>query len=820
MITSEEILRFRGRTLVHTLANIEPAFRVLPDNYAGSDPNSVPEVQVRGISNLPVGMGDYEQERSRNNTPLILLDGLEISLEQMMDLNQYRVAGITLLKDAVATALYGSRSAHGVILITTGQTTDPAFHATYRGELSLEFADLSAYDLLHAGEKLEMERRAGYYESSDPDINNRLSALYASRQSLVAQGVDTDWLSKPLRTSHPHSHSLLLEGGFSRFRFAAGLNYVRHNGVMKKSYREIFEGDLSVGYQGAGLSLTLQLSLGDINAIRSPYGSLQEYATTAPYFSPTDENGDFYRFFPSDPAFIVSSPVNPLYNAALPGKDKSDYYYRKGALRAEWNLSPAWSLSGRFGFEKIRSRSDRYLSVHHTAFAGAELHDRGLYEFGRGSLTAYRADITARYHHIWAERHTLRAALFTGIAGDRSWSGLIRVVGFTNDNMSGSALGTSYGTSGSWVCTNHQLAFAASACYDYDSRYTAEVVLRTDRHSAFIDSDQWETFGAVGVGWNIHRESFLLPSEAIDRLRIRASYGKTGSQGLSPFDAMMRYRDAFLYGLTAYANPGSNVAVPVVDKVNLGIEGAFFDRVLEITADIYREKSPDLTTIVNTPGGYYETELGDMENTGWEVRGAFRIGGRDRQRPFGSLALSLGGNRNKLTNLNPLFGSYNTGGVYTLYAVKSLGIDPATGREIYLDKQGQPTTEWNSADLVDCGSSEPKLSGNLNGSFHYRGLTLAASCGYRLGASVYNSTLADATARATTRFIEKEKLFTIQSLNATYDFGQACSRKLKLSGLSLGISATDLLYVSSVERERGIRYPFARRVTLSLNASF
>lgn len=195
------------------------------NNQFGSDPNHLPEVQLRGSANLPTITDLQDQTNTDLNTPLIILDGFEITLTRMMDLNTEEVESITLLKDGSATAIYGSRGANGVIVITRRAPQAGKLQFTYTGSLNLEVPDLTGYHLLDAAQKLELERRSGYYDSSDPTRDFKLKQKYASLLQQVERGVDTDWKSKPLRTGVGQRHSLRLEGGDDSFRYSVSLQY-------------------------------------------------------------------------------------------------------------------------------------------------------------------------------------------------------------------------------------------------------------------------------------------------------------------------------------------------------------------------------------------------------------------------------------------------------------------------------------------------------------------------------------------------------------------------------------------------------------------
>ena len=156
-VTKEDIKRNFSRNLLQTLSNLDPSFRILQNNKMGSDPNTLPEIQLRGASTF-ADVNDLQlATRAELNLPLFILDGFEVSLERVMDLNNDDIESITVLKDASATSLYGARGANGVVVITSLIPKAGELKVTYRGQVKLEIPDLSTYDLLSAKEKLDLE---------------------------------------------------------------------------------------------------------------------------------------------------------------------------------------------------------------------------------------------------------------------------------------------------------------------------------------------------------------------------------------------------------------------------------------------------------------------------------------------------------------------------------------------------------------------------------------------------------------------------------------------------------------------------------------
>lgn len=217
-ITKDEIMAFGNRNLLQTLNNIDPAFVIRENNTYGSNPNVLPEIQIRGISGLPDITNLQTYARAELNQPLFILDGFEVTLERVMDLNPSDVESVTILKDASSTALYGSRGANGVVVITSSKPRQGKLRVTATVGMNIEIPDLSSYNLLNAEEKLELEERAGLYNSPERE------ELYRQNVKSIAEGVDTYWIGEPVRTGLGQQYMLNLGGGDENFRYSMNLS--------------------------------------------------------------------------------------------------------------------------------------------------------------------------------------------------------------------------------------------------------------------------------------------------------------------------------------------------------------------------------------------------------------------------------------------------------------------------------------------------------------------------------------------------------------------------------------------------------------------
>lgn len=252
----------------------------------GSNPNRLPDLRMRGQATLPGGsnagtsaemvtlQGEYD---TYPNKPLLIMDGFEIDLQTMVDMDPDRVESITLLKDAAATAIYGSRAANGVIVIESKVPKEGRLWVTYGGNLRVEIPDLSDYNLMNAEEKLRAEVLAGMYEG-----NGSIEVLqnYQDKLREVKRGVDTYWLDKPLRTSVQQRHTVTLEGGDRALRYRLYVGYNHTPGVMKGSKRDVMTGSLDLQYRFNKVLLKNSITIDNTVGDESPWGSFSEYTIT------------------------------------------------------------------------------------------------------------------------------------------------------------------------------------------------------------------------------------------------------------------------------------------------------------------------------------------------------------------------------------------------------------------------------------------------------------------------------------------------------------------------------------------------------------
>ena len=888
--TREQLQQVSSQNLLTTLSVIDPSFKLMENLEAGSNPNNLPEFEIRGASNIEGLESDY---KDNPNEPTFILDGFEVSKEKIFDLDPDRVESITILKDAAATAIYGSRAANGVVVVETRAPAMGEMRVSYNFTLDMDAADLSVYHLLNASEKLEYERLAKLYVHANVELQDKLLKKYNDRKEMVAKGYDVDWLSQPLHDlGVGHRHSLLLEGGNKGFRYGLTLNYHNKKGAMIGSKRNNLGLGINLQYNYKNLKFLNYLNYETVRSSESPYGSFDQYARMNPYFYPWDENGK-----PLELIYEPDNILNPLFNATLNTKDERKYDNFTNNFSVEWNISEVFRFTAKLSLNRKTEIADNFKPAQHTDFYGKAT--KGSYTKSTTESSYYEGASTLSYTKM-VEKHLVIANLGFSIRENKSDTYRVTATGFPNDKMDHIGMGAQFeeGSKPTGIeSVSRIMGFIGNASYSYDNRYLFDASIRQDGSSQFGSNKRWGTFWSLGAGWNIHKEAFLADQRFVTLLKFRASMGYTGSQKFNPYQALMMYR----YLQDAY---GDNVGAQIMafgnqdlkwqrtDKRNLGLDFELWDKRINGSFNYYTEYSKDvLTDITLAPSlGFdtYKENLGEVKNTGYELNLQLAL----IRKPDNGLRWNVSGslvhNKNQLMKISDALTAYNEKvdenfnngslenetdaekqkrltqpkvkyqegkSMNTIWCVRSLGIDPATGREIFLDQNGNRTNVYNPADQVPFAVKDPKLEGTAGTNLGYRGFQLNAYFMYKIGGYTYNQTLVDkvenvnptnnvdyrvlydrwhqagdlakfksisdkSTTQPTSRFVEKENVFECKSINLSYTFQKQMLTRIGLERLKLTLYANDIFRCSTVKQERGTSYPFARNYTFGIQATF
>lgn len=880
-VTSDEIMKVAPNNILQTLATLDPSLNIAQNNAAGSNPNAVPDLVIRSTTSLStsneVGL----------NAPLIVIDGVEQSLQALYDMDINDIERVDILKDASATALYGENAANGVIVIERKRVSQSPVRIRYTVTPQLSFADLSSYDYCNAAQKLELEKRAGLYKSE----TGKLDESYFEKLALVTSGIDTDWKSKPVRNSFSHNHSLSISGRGSGLDYNVNANYQNTQGVMKDDGRTRYGMNVYLSYTAINnLVITLRASHDQLNTNSSKYGSFSSYLECNPYDSPYDQYGNLR----SELSYEMN---NPLYEASLSSFNKSQSRTQQVSLDVRYNIKPNFFITAQGSYNTSRGTSDVFRSPDSHDFKNVtNISQKGSYTLGNTGSDQWAAKLVGNYIHNFDNDGTMLTLNLGGeIKRSKSTSSTLVATGFLSDEQNDIAYATTYPDGGKPSGSEDlsaSLGGFLAANFMWKNRYVLDGSYRVSGSSKFGSDHRYAPFWSVGAGWNIHNEEFAKKLGWINTLRLRGSYGYTGSVKFSSYQAVTTYKynsDYLSYtGVGAIpmgmANP--DLKWQTTKKLNVGITSSLFGDRLNVNFDVYNEKTTDMLIDRSLPPSSGTTSvkanLGSQTSNGiefslwgkiiktrdWEW--SLSVNGLHSQTTINNISdamkrmneqnasgfTSSDGSTN-IASSSPLFQYREGESPSAIYAVRSAGIDPATGNEIFIKKDGSYTYKYDSKDQVSCGDTNPTLQGSISSMLQYKNFSLTASFSYRFGGEMYNSTralkvenvnprkncdvraftdrwtnvgdvkpyidIAKATGNTsvyTDRFVEKDDELWLSSLYLQYNVPMTFLKKLHIQKMYLGIGTEDLFRITSAKYERGTSYPFSRSINMSASLTF
>lgn len=891
-VKGEELLKFGTDNVLESLNQIDPSFRILENNQFGSDPNRMPEISFRGAASFENALDDSELNllKTDPNMPTFVIDGFVVSLQDVVDLDMNRVESITILKDAVAAVVYGSYAANGVFVIKTKDPEIGRMRVSYSGNYKVNVPDLSTYDMLSGEELLQYQENLGLY-GHDWEQRHQFGNYMQIKQWLY-EGVDTDWKSQPVQNSFAQQHSLNLSGGDQTVRYGLGASYNDDKGVMKGSFRENFAINMNLNYHlNDKLNFTNMLSFNSNKANNSQYGSFNDYLSLPSYFPLYNEAGQMNEFWGSDGSWGNLTRPNPLMEAQAGNLSRSEYTNVVNNLALNWTIVDGLKLTSRLGYSVNKSKREDFLSPKSLTYFNSQvaIDDRGEYSIDNIKSENISFNLMLNYTYRY-EGHVVTSTIGGTLTENRSISDGMVAQGFSNDRYFPSfAKGYEIGgiPRGS-EATMRTAGFLGSVNYSYRNVWLMDFAFRADGSSAYGSEEKYAPFFSVGSGVNLSSTEFIKNITWINSLRLTGSYGETGSVSFSPYQA----RDMFSYytdarylgkiGVRLKALGNESLVWQTTKSKELNLQLSVFDGLFDVTTSVYDRRTVDMISPVTLPtsSGFTEmtTNLGEMSNRGVEFN--FRSILYKNEHSNLVFTFSGGHNKNEIMSISDGLKSYNErledaagssenlGQEYKftsrfiegrsiddLYAVRSLGIDPETGKELFLDKDGKPTWEWRSEDMVVVGNRAPKIEGSIGLNYSYKRFSASVSGMYRYGGVAYNNTLlskvensdkwmnvdrraldltwqkpgdvkpfkanADgSTTQASSRFVQDNNQFHLSSINLQYRVNDDFCKRLLMTSMNIGVSFDDIFYTSTIERERGTTYPFARSFSLRLSANF
>lgn len=876
--SAQELKKVGNQNIIQSLKSLDPAFAILESNQYGSDPNRLPDLEIRGKSSI---VGLKEQLNVDPNQPLFILDGFETNLQTIMDLDLDRVASMTVLKDAASTAIYGSKAANGVVVVETVKPEQGQLRVNYSGNFNMQMPDLSSYELMNAEEKLRFEVLAGRYKSSGAENIMKLQELYNQRLANVRSGVNTYWLGEPVRVGLNHRHSLYAEGGDQYMRYGLGVSYNGISGVMKESQRNVFSGNLDLIYRRNNFLFSNKLTI-NYNSTHDPIVEYSQYAQANPYYKKYGEDGSVGQWLEYGDYAKVE---NPLWNASLNSRKLGRMFGITNNFSAEYNPLTFLKLRARFGVTKTATETDRFTSPEDTQFDEKQKLEKGSLSYANNKGLNYEGELTATLGYMFREKHRINLVAGGRLNSSEMVNNGYSVIGFPKGDFDTPVFSKGYPENGKPLfseSTSRAVSAYVNGGYSFMERYLLDLTWRLNGSSVFGSNKRYTNTWSVGLAWNLHNENFIRNgAEWINLLKIRGSVGNPGNQNFDSYQTISTYTfqnyrvNLFDQGvlLNSLGNPDLEWQT-TLDK-NVGLDLALFGNRLNINVDYFDKVTDPLLVNVNVPAslgmGTMMMNVGKQTSRGmngtlvvspvykpaervvWSLRYNFRTQ-RTRYSDIGNRLDKLNED-NRNVSLNRY---YDGADPDALYAVRSHGIDPATGKEIFIRRDGTYTFDYSYYEEVEVGIKRPKIEGIVGTSFTYKGFSFNLDFRYRLGGKTFNDALYNKVENISftglsrnqdkralydrwqqpgditpfkgislteqtpmsSRFVEKDNSIALESFRVGYEFDNQMLSKIGLRALRLNAYMNDIFRISSIRTERGTSYPFARSVSFSLSAAF
>ena len=864
-VTRDQLMNVGTKNVLKSIASFVPGMVISDDNLKGADPNSVAEINIRGRATFD----------GQANTPVFVVDGAQVTAEYVYDMDMNDIETVTVLKDASASALYGAKASAGVIVITTKTLKGGKLKLNYSGTVRLSTPDLHDYNLLNASEKLEYERLAGLFTDTSPSRQYTLDQDYARIFNNIQSGVETDWLSKPLRNAFSQSHSLSVDGGDERAKYNLGVRYGKDAGVMKGSDRSRLSTNFRLSYNVSGKFFVSNSStISSVTNNESPYGDFSDWAKMNPYENPYDSDGKLR-------VSLYHDLANPLYDASLGSYTNTNAFDFLNTTSIQLWFGEKVRLDGDFTINRNKQNRRSFTSpLAYSEIRSKSADQRGSLSDNTVNTTTLQGKLMLSYNNYFFKKLFLTAMGGSSVESTSSDAATYRSIGYYSDKLGHPAFATSYDSSrpsGSDTQTRGVGVFV-NANTIWDNKYFLDLIYRYEGSSRFGKNQRFAPFWSVGGGWNIHNEKFM-KGTPVQLLKLRASVGYLGNINFTAYQALTTYsyNSSYFYGKGTGATP-ITIGNPDLKwertlSTNIGLDFTAFRGRVDLSADYYIKNTDDLLLpITKAPSVGVTTSLeniGEVQNKGFELRlRTIPIQNKDWQ---WSLGLTYALNKNKIKKISNSLREqneknqsdngvaplpiYEEGQSLTaLKVVPSAGIDPSTGQEIFIKRNGAYTFVYDTNDKVIFGDTNPSGTGSVFSYLTYKRFALSCTFQYSFGGALYNETLATkveganpkynadervlndrwktpgtvakykriddtATPYQTSRFVQRNNYLRMSSLSLSYEVPTNFIQKYGLKRMFLELLTNDLFYLSTAKRERGLNYPYDRSFEFSLRFS-
>ncbi|MBR5038861.1 MAG: TonB-dependent receptor [Prevotella sp.] len=704
-------------------------------------PGSSSSIRIRGTSSINAG-----------NNPLYVVDGIPImsgddsemvnTSNPIATINPDDIESITVLKDAAAASVYGSRAANGVILINTKSGKEGKSQFTVRAKYGISsLANDNDFGIMNGQELLQYQRDAVINAGKDPD-NPTAGANYYRPYELLSRD-QTNWMDHFTRQGKTQEYEVTMAGGSAKTKYYNSLQYHKTDGIYYGIDFKRMQGRVNVDHEilsnlKTGTRINLGYTKSNDVPMQSLYYSNPAFAgmTILPWTPKYNDKGDFNSNIPEN------SNSNPRATAAYDDQWQKTYFLN-GSIYLEWKPIKQLTLKTTNAAELKFIESRRYWSqeAHNYASGYPELQ---MIDSQRRSLTTSN---TATWEDTYAELHNVR--LLLGQEANHYHYQYLYSMGVNlNPQIPYLSSGdTSQYPVEDYYMNRTMLSYFSILDYNFDSRYYLQASIRTDGSSRFGQNKQWGTFWSVGASWNAHNEAFLKDVNWLDVAKLRVSYGVNGNDNIADYQQYGTYTSSIYNGVTGLrpstpANP--DLSWEKNYAWNFGLDFRFLKR-FSGSIDFYTRKTTDMLLEMpqSSTSGFNSatTNVGSMRNKGVEFQlDADLINKGDFK---WTLGFNIAHNKSEILELtgqgpdedgNPEMMAYSEDGrlrhivgekLFTFWLKDYAGVNPVNGEALWRTKDGELTNNYNDAAYVKSGSPEPSFTGGVNTTLSWKGLQLS-----------------------------------------------------------------------------------------------
>ncbi|HCW09063.1 MAG TPA: SusC/RagA family TonB-linked outer membrane protein, partial [Cytophagales bacterium] len=758
---------FKDQPTTNVAQNLQGKMAGVNITQTSGTPGAALNVSIRGASN-PLYVVDGIPMISESNSTMSTsfdLSGTPVgsgqSISSISDINPNDIESIEVLKDASAAAIYGSRAANGVVMITTkrGKSGKTKFNFNYYTGVQtptrkIKFLNSQQFiDLIEEARKNDL----GIYNADNTAFGAGFDPSQLSDPlHYGTTGVNTVWLDQVLKNAPINNYELSATGGNDKTKFYVGSTFFDQQGIVINSAYKRLSARINLDHQATEkLSFGVNINVAHSRNRRSfndnTYTGIITNALGAdPLMPPYDANGNYSDYTLYHTNWLSDNPIRSA-NEIIPYTTTNRFL---GTVFAEYKFTKDLKFR--------TSWSTDYSNVLDETFFSPVTTDAQAVS-GKASRSVFE-QLTWLNENILTYAKTIGKGKINAVAGftmQESKSSLtgINAQGFPNgsglQNISSAALITNaYASSTSYGL----VSYLSRVNYDYDGKYLISATLRTDGSSRFPVNKRYGVFPSASVGWRISRENFFGNNQTLTDLKLRASYGLTGDQEIGNYQNISFWQPARYNGYSGLkprnlADP--NLSWQSNKAMNIGVDWELWSGRLSGSIDYFKSNKTGLLTndyIAGTTGFPTITRnAGEIENKGWEFAITSVNVATEKLRWTTSFNITFIKNQYKaLSNDGLLLSAYSDGSpthvmkvgqaVGTFWAVKYAGVDPANGDALYYDKSGQKVNasviNFDAAGIA--GKATPNYYGGINNTVTYGNFDLLVATQFNVGNYVYN----------------------------------------------------------------------------------